>query len=95
MKLKITIKPVEGNPYEVITSLPVTVAWERKYKRRTSQVQAEGLSTEELLFMAHEAAKRCGIAVPMTLDGFIEKVDDFSIEGFAENPTAADSTDVS
>lgn len=87
MKLKFIITPVEGDSYEVSTNLAITVAWERKFKRRTTHVPNEGLSTEELLFMAYEAAKRAGIAVPITLDAFIDKVADFEVEPIASGPT--------
>lgn len=87
MKLKFSITPTEGEAYEVVTSLAITVAWERKYKRRTTVVPNEGLSTEELLFMAHEAAKRSGIPVPITLDAFIDKIDSFEVEPVDAGPT--------
>lgn len=87
MKLKFIITPIEGDSYEVQTNLAITVAWERKYKRRTTHVPNEGLSTEELLFMAYEAAKRAGHPVPITLDAFIEKVADFEVEPISSGPT--------
>lgn len=93
MKLRFGITPVDGEPYEVVTNLGITVAWERKYKRRSSQVATEGLSTEELLFMAHEAAKVSNIPVPMTLDGFIAKIDDYTVEPVDVTPTEPASTD--
>lgn len=86
MKLKFIITPTEGDTYEVTTNLAITVAWERKYKRRTTHVPNEGLSTEELMFMAYEAAKRSGIPVPITLDGFIDKVEDFEVEPVTAGP---------
>lgn len=93
MKLKFTITPTEGDTYQVETSLAITVAWERKYKRRTTQAATEGFSTEELLFMAYEAAKRNGISVPLTLDGFIDKIDAYEVEPVEAGPTSPASTE--
>ena len=93
MKLRFTITPNEGDPYQVTTNLAITVAWERKYKRRVSQAAHEGLSTEELLFMAYEAAKRSGITVPLTLDSFIDTVDEYEIESVTAGPTSPASTE--
>lgn len=93
MKLRFTITPTEGDAYEVTTSLAITVAWERKYKRRTTQAATEGLSTEELLFMAYEAAKRSGIPVPLTLDAFIDKIDNYEVEPVEAGPTSPASTE--
>lgn len=95
MKLKFIITPLEGDTYEVVTNLAITVAWERKYKRRTTHVPTEGLSTEELMFMAYEAAKRSGIPVPITLDAFIEKIDNFEVEPVTAGPTDPAPSDAS
>lgn len=95
MKLKFIITPIEGETYEVTTNLAITVAWERKYKRRTTHVGNEGLSTEELMFMAHEAAKRSGVPVPITLDAFIEKIDGFEVEPVTAGPTDPAPSDAS
>jgi hypothetical protein len=93
MKLRFRITPVEGDPYEVTTTLAITVAWERKYKRRTTQAATEGLATEELLFMAYEAAKRSGITVPITLDAFIDRIDEYEVEPVEAGPTDPASTE--
>jgi len=87
MKLRFTLTPTDGPAYEVVTNLAITVAWERKYKRRTTQAASEGLSTEELLFMAYEAAKRSGHPVPITLDNFIERLEKFEVVPEGVDPT--------
>ena len=33
MKVTLKVTELDGNAYEVTTSLPVIIAWERKFKR--------------------------------------------------------------
>ena len=73
--------------YEVTTNLMVTVMWERKYKRRASDLAA-GIAMEDLAYMAYEASKMAGVVVPVALDDFIKSVTDLEVvDAEAANPT--------
>ena len=55
MKLTLKVETTETT-YEVTTNLFVIVMWERKYKRKASEM-AQGIGVEYLAFMAFEASK--------------------------------------
>jgi hypothetical protein len=72
--MQITMKLDTGNgPYEVTTNLWCAVQWERKYKRKMSDL-AQGIGAEDLAFLAFEASKLHGIMVPVVFDDFIKKL---------------------
>ena len=73
--MQLTLKPVfkDGNTYEVQTNLMTIVLWERKYKRKASDM-ASGIGVEDLAFMCYEASRLNGITVPSTLDTFINSL---------------------
>ena len=73
--MQLTLKPVfkDGNSYEVQTNLMTIVLWERKYKRKASDM-ASGIGVEDLAFMCYEASRLNGITVPSTLDTFINSL---------------------
>jgi hypothetical protein len=83
MKLHLQITPAEGDPYTVTTNLFVLVATERKFKVRSSDF-ANGIGMEHLAFMAYEAAKLSGVAVPAVFDDFVRRLD--SVEVVEEEP---------
>jgi hypothetical protein len=72
--MQITLKIDTGNgPYEVTTNLWCAVQWERKYKRKMSDL-AQGIGAEDLAYLAFEASKLHGIMVPVVFDDFIKKL---------------------
>jgi hypothetical protein len=72
--MQITMKLDTGNgPYEVTTNLWCAVQWERKYKRKMSDL-AQGIGAEDLAYLAFEASKLHGIMVPVVFDDFIKKL---------------------
>lgn len=71
MKLTLAVTLDTGEQFTVSTNLYTIVAWERKYKRKASDM-ANGVGVEDLAFLAHTAAKDAGIVVPMMLDDFIK-----------------------
>jgi hypothetical protein len=94
--VQLTLQIDLGNgPAVVTTNLMVIVNWERKYKRKASQL-AEGIGMEDLAFMAHEAAKISGVnGVPLMLDDFIKQLVSLDvIEQEDTNPTEAAPTDI-
>ena len=71
MKLTLRIDIGEG-PYEVTTNLGTVVAWERKFKRKASEM-ATAIGAEDLAVLAFEASKQAGVTVPATFDDFIKR----------------------
>mgnify|MGYP000267965690 CR=1 FL=1 len=69
MKVKLKVDTGEG-PYEVTTNLWVITQWERKYKRKASEM-ASGIGVEDLAYLCYEATRASGTTVPGTLDQFI------------------------
>jgi len=86
MLIKMRVDAGEG-PFEVSTNLFTVVAWERKYKRKASDM-ANGVGVEDMAFLAYEACKQNGVVVPVVFDDWIKKL--VSIEVVSEetaNPT--------
>jgi len=82
--------------YTVTTNLYTIVMWERKYKRKISQIQDGGLGIEDLAYMAHEASKQQGaVTVPLMLDDFIKQLVNLEvIEQPDANPTEVAPNDI-
>ena len=78
--MQLTLKHVfkDGNTYEVQTNLMTIVLWERKYKRKASDM-ASGIGVEDLAFMCYEASRLNGITVPSTLDTFINSLTNIEV----------------
>jgi hypothetical protein len=86
MKLTLKVETADTT-YEVVTNLFVIVLWERKYKRKASEM-ASGIGVEDLAFMAYEASKLNKIVVPAEFDTFVKSlvaIDVLNTE--APNPT--------
>ena len=87
MKLILSVKLEDGETYQVTTNLFVIITWERKFKRRSSDL-ANGIGMEDLAFMAYEASKQQGHPVPISCDEFVKKLEDLEVvESLAVNPT--------
>ena len=71
LKLKATFN--DGSTNEVTTNLMTIVMWERKYKRKASEM-AQGIGVEDLAFLLYEATRAAGTTVPGSLDAFINTV---------------------
>ena len=92
MKLTLQVDTGEG-PYEVTTNLFVIVQWERKYKRKSSTIGDQGISIEDLAFLAYESSKVAGITVPVVLDDFIKRLVTLEVvDNDPANPTQAEPT---
>jgi hypothetical protein len=76
--MKITIRYTrKGETTEVSTSLLTVVAWERKFKRKASDM-GNGMGIEDIAFLAFEASKQHKV---------VESIEVVSEE--TENPTPA------
>ncbi len=72
--MQLTLKlDIGDGPYEVTTNLWCAVQWERKYKRKMSDL-AQGIGAEDLAYLAFEASKLHGVTVPVVFDDFIKKL---------------------
>jgi hypothetical protein len=78
MKLTLSVKLTDGETYQVVTNLFVIISWERKFKRRASDL-GTGIGMEDLAFMAYEASKQQGHSVPISFDAFIAKLEDLEV----------------
>lgn len=84
MKLTLSIDTGDG-AYQIETSLKNLVAWERKYKRKASDL-ANGVGMEDLAFLAYEASKNAGIVVSPVFDDFIDSI--VTLDVVEDEPTA-------
>ncbi len=92
MRMTLKVDIGEG-PIVVDTNLYITVLWERKYKRKASDL-AQGVGAEDLAFMAHEAMKQAKITVPAAFDDFLKKIVALEVaESEPTNPTLEAPTD--
>lgn len=73
--MQLTLKAVftDGTSQTIETNLATVVAWERKYRRKASEM-ASGIGVEDLAFMCYTASQKAGITVPATLDLYIDKL---------------------
>ena len=72
MKLTLRVDQGEG-PYEVTTTLWVITQWERKFKRKASDLAA-GIGVEDLAYLAQQASIVANISTPVELDSFIKRL---------------------
>lgn len=92
--MKITIRYTrKGEVQEVTTTLGTIVAWERKFKRKASDM-GNGMGIEDIAFLAFEASKTHKIVVPASFDEFLNQLDNIEVvTEETENPTPAALTD--
>ena len=75
LTLKVTF---EDKTETVTTNLMTIVMWERKYKRKASQI-SEGIGIEDLAYMAYESSRSQGITVPALLDDYIRSIKNLEV----------------
>jgi hypothetical protein len=78
--MQLTLKAVfkDGTSYEVQTNLMTIVLWERKYRRKASDI-ANGIGVEDLAYMCYEASRQNGKGVPANLDAFITSLTNIEV----------------
>jgi hypothetical protein len=91
MKLTLRVKLYDSEPYEVMTNLFVIVSWERKFKRRSSDL-ANGIGMEDLAYMAYEASRTQGHPMPISFDEFIKKLEDLEVVETANTVPTQEAT---
>jgi len=96
LTIQVSFKTPAGQPVRetVTTTIATVAAWERKFKRRVSDLQA-GIGVDDLMYMTwHQltATKR----ESREYDAWLNSVEDFNVIEVAQaNPTAAAASDVS
>lgn len=86
MKLKMQVQEKEAT-YMVETNLFVIIAWERRFKRKISDL-SNGIGMEDLAFMAFECCKQIGHPVPAVFDDYIKRLVNIEVlDDEPENPT--------
>ena len=78
MQLTLKITFTDDTDVTVSTNLMTIVSWERKYKRKASQI-ADGIGIEDLAYMAYEASRSSNIVVPLLLDDYIKSIKDLEV----------------
>jgi hypothetical protein len=94
MKLTLSVRLTDSETYRVITNLFVIISWERKFKRRASDLSS-GIGMEDLAFMAYEASKQQGHPVPVSFDEFVKKLEDLEVVETESAVPTQEATDVS
>jgi hypothetical protein len=94
--MKLTIRfDIGYGPATITTTLATLVAWERKFKMKTSDL-ADNFGMEDMAFMAWHSAKvqtEHGQSIPVEFDSFVNKLVEIEIVSTASsNPTTADHT---
>ena len=94
--MKLTIRfDIGYGPATITTTLATLVAWERKFKMKTSDL-ADNFGMEDMAFMAWHSAKvqtEHGQTIPVEFDSFVNKLVEIEIVSTASsNPTTADHT---
>ena len=72
--MQLTLKVTFDDRVETVTTNMMTIVmWERKYKRKASQM-SDGIGMEDLSYLAYEASRAQGITVPALLDDYIKDI---------------------
>jgi len=93
--MKLTLKvELREEPYNrvyiVDTDLYTVVMWERRFKRKASDM-ATGIGIEDLAFLAWEASRSNKVVVPVEFDSFVKRLIDVQV---VENETEPEGTTV-
>lgn len=96
MKLRLKFDIGQGDA-EIETTLATLVAWERRFKMKTSDL-AENFGMEDMAFMAWHTAKTNtdhGQTIPVEFESFINRLIDIKIVSTSSaNPTSQVATDI-
>ena len=87
MQLHLHVTTNDGQDYTVSTNLFGIVAWERKFKRKASDLAA-GIGVEDLAYMAYESCRQTNVPVPAVFDDYVKKLAAIEVVGQeTENPS--------
>lgn len=90
MRIKLTVTPYDGEPYDIETNLWIIAQWERRTKRKMSDL-ANAQGAEDLAILAYFATRESGRTVPATVDDFMKQTAEIGIaeDTPPSNPTVA------
>lgn len=89
MRIKLKVTPFNDDPYEIETNLWVIALWERKTKRKMSDL-ANHQGAEDLATLAYYAARESGRTVPASFDDYLKQIAEITVaDGGDPNPTDA------
>lgn len=92
MKLTIRYALGGGDPVDVTSTLANIVAWERRFKRKASDMAASA-GVEDVAYLAWEAAKSAKVVVPGVFDDFVNKLTTLEVVSEeAPNPPQGEPT---
>ena len=93
MKLTLALDMGDHGQHQVTTNLWVITQWERKFRRKASDL-AQGIGVEDLLYLGFECCKLHNIPVPAAFDDFIKRVNNVDVVSEEPaSPTEAAPTD--
>ena len=85
MKLNFTLDIGDG-PIELSTTLMVIILWERKFKRKASDM-GSGMGMEDLAYIAYECCRTQNVSVPPDFEQFLKRIVTLEFGEQTVNPT--------
>ena len=79
MKLALTVKPIEGEPYEVIARFGDFVAFERTWNRSVAKLESE-MRLTDVAWLAWQVSKRIGKTQAAFDPEWIQSVDEVTVK---------------
>jgi hypothetical protein len=93
MRLTIRYSINDADPVEVTSTLGNIVAWERRFKRKASDM-ANAAGVEDVAYLAYEASKTAKVVVPAVFDDFVNRLTLLEVVAEeAANPTPGELGD--
>jgi hypothetical protein len=92
MKITLQCDLGEGT-FQVTTTLYSVVEWERKFKRRASEIATSGIGVEDLAYLAYVTIKLQGnVVIPPVFDDFVKRLVSIDVVDDQDSrPTEADT----
>lgn len=79
MKLSLTVKPLEGEPYDVIARFGDFVAFERTWNRSVAKLESE-MRLTDIAWLAWQVSKRIGRTNAAFDPEWIQSVDEVTVK---------------
>lgn len=79
MKLSLTVKPIDGQPYDVIARFGDFVAFERTWNRSVAKLENE-MRLTDIAWLAWQVSKRIGRTTAAFDPEWIQSVDEVTVK---------------
>lgn len=79
MKLALTVKPIDGAPYDVVARFGDFVAFERTWNRSVAKLENE-MRLTDIAWLAWQASKRGGRVVATFDPDWIQSIDEVIVK---------------